>query len=151
MEEQDLESYNSAKERVAVEESLSAGISSYLEIKELPKGHPAFDPKQESFGAFARKKIDLGTPIGEVSERYDILISKYVGVYLAKDKDVNSKYKLSFNSSCDIDARLAGNETRFINHYKGIRSTPNIKYEWVLFEEGAIALATTIEAIEQGS
>lgn len=64
-----------------------------------------------SYGLFAKKLIEKDTKIGE-----------YVGVRESDGLKNKSCYKLSLNEKTDIDAKKAGNETRFINDPRGSNS-----------------------------
>lgn len=86
-------------------------------IRELPKNHPAYH-KHSKKGLFATDDISKGEIIGE-----------YIGVFCdKKSKSRTSRYQIKRKDNVFIDAKIGGNETMFINDYRNISITPNVKY-----------------------
>lgn len=103
---------------------------------------------EESRGLFARCALPIGTWIGD-----------FTGVVKPQMSGDESRYLLevfcdpSTGIRLDVDAQRYGNETRFINDYKGVAAEPNVAFNvyrvpWT--GELAIALVTT-SAIRCGS
>ncbi|KAF9073815.1 SET domain protein [Rhodocollybia butyracea] len=88
--------------------------SKFTAIKKITEpSHPAYN----QFGLFATKKIPTKTHVLD-----------YIGEHC--DERESSNYDLSLHrfqsgESVGIDSSVTGNEARFINDYRGVKSKPN--------------------------
>ena len=98
------------------------------------------------FGLFAAKKIPPRTHLLD-----------YLGEVHCNDRP-SSDYDLSLYRTPDgsvsvgVDASVMGNEGRFVNDYRGIRSRPNAQFEETRAREGELRMSiwTAGEAIKKG-
>ncbi|KAI9572727.1 hypothetical protein HD554DRAFT_2320141 [Boletus coccyginus] len=104
-------------------------------------GHPA----RGQYGLFAHKKIPLRSHIID-----------YIGEVHCQERP-DSDYDLSLYRSQDgvnvgIDARIMGNESRFINDYRGIQGKPNAEFvEYrTAWGEWRMSIWSQGEAIKRG-
>ena len=107
-----------------------------VEIREVPEDHAAYGHAATvNYGLYATRDWKVGEMVGE-----------YTGqVRFSKDcSQSSSRYILHFGKmgaaagssglqqAADqlvIDAEKYGNETRFINHFSGIHSSPNVRFK----------------------
>jgi len=113
-----------------------------VEVLAVPKDtdHPA----KGQFGLFAKRDLADGKIIGE-----------YTGKVMLSDRDESDKRYLSIlyeddNIAVDIDAGKCGNETRFINDYRGAAKAPNVKYQRMKFGGCWHILIITKKKIKKG-
>lgn len=98
-----------------------------MEIRKLESPHPMHG----SYGVFATGKIAAGEEIGE-----------YVGELQLMSKDLFLQSKIERSDYCWqheikgqillIDAKKVANELAFINDYRGVSESPNVKPAWIL-------------------
>jgi len=105
---------NDGKIRIPGYEGKSA--LSKIEIRYLPEGHRAY-VNQASRGVFCKKAITNGEIIGE-----------YAGLLVSENKSKTSRFLLKHSADFSVDAEMYGNETRFINDYRGVTKEPNVIY-----------------------
>lgn len=92
-----------------------------LEVRGVPKGHAAYP----GAGLFAAQRLPAGVHVVDYAG--------HLVVQWGKAGEVNrSNYIFNlFNSDgifIDVDANSLGNESRFVNHYEGIRDKPNCTF-----------------------
>ncbi len=102
-------------------------------------------PAHGQFGLFATKKIPPRT-----------LVLDYVGEIHCDDRP-DSDYDLSLHRTVDhvsvgVDAQHAGNEARFINDFRSVKSKPNAFFQERRTERGELRMSvwTGSEAIKKG-
>ena len=106
--------------KTILDKLLEINKKNYYVKKITDKTHPCND----QFGLFSVKRYNKYDIIGEyIGEAVDIF---------NLDKDFHSDYFAGFSvdglKGIGIDAQNMGNEMRFINHYKGILTKPNVKF-----------------------
>jgi len=103
----------------------------------MKKSHPAYTESQ--LGLFTKKNLPKDTIIGE-----------YTG--FVQQRIDNSKHTATLHSddgcTVEIDASKAGNETRFINDFRGKEAEPNVKYRQMRFGGCWHVFVVTIKDIE---
>jgi len=88
-----------------------------IEIRRLNEGHPAYN-NGLGYGLYAKRSIEVYQILGE-----------YTGIiYQEGKREKSSRYGLEGHGGESIDAKLAGNEMRFINDYRNIATSPNTQY-----------------------
>eukprot|EP00967_Tisochrysis_lutea_P092323 scaffold133041_cov31-Tisochrysis_lutea.AAC.2 len=87
-------------------------------IKALPPDHPV----APQHGLFASESIPCGALIGNYTGLVKLQQGKDSSRYLVEVHDRQTGHRF------DIDAEHYGNETRFINDYKGIAVLPNVAF-----------------------
>jgi len=99
-------------------------------------------PTQAQFGLFAKKDLPKESIIGEftgvVQQRMDNTNSKSPAVTLFLDE----------STIIEIDASKVGNETRFINDFRGRESEPNANLQQIRFGGCWYVLVVTTKTIE---
>ena len=96
--------------------------------------HPLSDsevfPGHEQHGVFAKRKIskgaELGEYVGEISFGLENLKSfhPFKGVHC---------WRVQFGDvGLNISSKKIANELAFINDYRGLRDTPNVRPTWIL-------------------
>jgi hypothetical protein len=101
----------------AVSELINYPVPDNLRIEILDPKHPAYRDKN-SRGVFCSKPIREGEILGE-----------YTGLLRSeKETSYTSQYVMTHAQDLFIDAKNYGNETRFINDYRGIAPGPNVRF-----------------------
>ncbi|KAI0728581.1 hypothetical protein C8Q72DRAFT_833363 [Fomitopsis betulina] len=91
-------------------------------------------PAHGQFGLFAAKKIQPRSHI------VDYAGEVHCDDRLGSDYDL-SLYRDASGLSVGIDAQLMGNEARFVNDYRGIKSKPNAMFEERRTEAGELRMS----------
>ncbi len=94
-----------------------------LRIKKLIQPHPLAGQR----GLFATRKIEAGTELGEFTGE--------IGYGLSLDRRREGFYDWGtyINGKCFmIDAGKMGNELSFVNDYRGLSDTPNVRTKWII-------------------
>jgi|GEM_PF-6570896 len=96
---------------------LENDLLSAVEIRRLPPDHPAYRDER-SYGLFSHARIAKGAYIAEYTGRYR----------LKRERSKSSRYLLKCSDNLYIDAENYGNETRYVNDYRGVMKSPNSQY-----------------------
>ena len=114
-------------------------LKDFVYIKKISdKTHPLYG----QFGVFAKKGF----------QQYDI-VAQYTGNLVRSDlsKDYRgSPYTAFLCESYDINADRSGNETRFINDYRGIQKKPNVALRTGIVNKKPVVLFICSKDISPG-
>ena len=109
-----------------------------VEIRILQGDHPLAG----QLGLFSAKKFQQFDIIGEYCG--EVFDSEGGGEYATYLEDRSGKYALGVNAASE------GNESRFINHYKGIQEEPNVILKIAFIEELPRVMVVCLRDIEVG-
>jgi len=123
-----------------LKESAIRFLPSFVEIQQIANNtHPAFG----QFGVFSKIQLERGYVLGE-----------YTGVVKLTNLKKTSGYASILyedgTHSIDVDAVEAGNEFRFLNDYRGVSATPNVKLFATVFNGEYHIAVTIIKRVNKG-